>query len=237
MSKVILGNLAAIDFLTTTEVHEVVENANQLPTDKTAVLEARVENLAAVIDESKEVYIPATLLTEENAKKDNVHVYFDLENYPFYQTAKGVIQQESKAKGVFRFRRTVKNQNNESLFASDLMVLSAIFGEAEKVTVRKTNAEITPSHTILMLNFGGGTMAHIEYTVSDHERIELEWSGIKNIIEFDSNEMRPILPAEKTNLPLTYTIDTVLAHAQKTSESLYDQLKGYEEIIAGGADK
>ena len=49
-----------------------------------------------------EVYIPSTGLTTDN-KNLGWHVYFDLENYPFYQKAKEIIGKEDKPKGVFRF--------------------------------------------------------------------------------------------------------------------------------------
>ena len=106
-------------------------------------------------------------------------MYFDLENYPFYQKVKEMIGKEDKPKGVLRFRRMVKKDENQSLLAGDLYVLSSLLGEPQDVQVKQTDQSVTPAHTIIMMNFGGGTMAHIEYTVTNQERIELEWSGIK----------------------------------------------------------
>src|SRR5690625_5845764 len=82
-----------------------------------------------------------------------------------------------------------KEVEEEALFASDLYILTELLGEPRDIKVRKTDAAVIPTHTIVMVNFGGGTMAHIEYTISNEERIEFEWSGTENIIEFDSEAM------------------------------------------------
>ena len=155
------------------------------------VLAASEEQLKAVENSENEVYIPFTELTDDH-QRSRLDVYFDLENYPFYQKVKEMIGKEDKPKGVFRFRRMVKQDENNSLLTGDLYVLSSLLGEPEDIQVKQTDQTVIPAHTIILMDFGGGTMAHIEYTVADQERIELEWSGIKTIIEFDSDQMRPI---------------------------------------------
>ena len=48
-----------------------------------------------------------------------------------------------------------------------------------------------------MMNFGGGTMAHIEYTVASRRELSLNGVVLKHILEFDSEQMRPIQPGSK----------------------------------------
>ena len=63
------------------------------------------------------------------------------------------------------------------------------------------------------MNFGGGTMAHIEYTVTKiGSELSLNGVALKTIIEFDSDEMKPIQAREvKRHLPLAYSVDSILA--------------------------
>ena len=239
MTKIVLSKLDRIDMRTTLAKINILKTAD-LPKereDTIFVLAATDENLEAVGNDSDQVYIPATQLTSDNQSVNGLHIYFDLENYPFYQKAKEIIEKAAKPKGVFRFRRMVKQGENASLLIGDLYVLSSLLGEAQDIQVKKTDQSVTPSHTIIMMNFGGGTMAHIEYTVTDRERIELEWSGIKNIIEFDSDEMRPIQPSGNTQLPLSYSVDSIVATAHKVDQTLVDRLNHFSERINGGADK
>ena len=237
MSNIVLSKVDKLDLNTTLTAVEVVDSVESIAGDTTFILEITDKNLAAIDNSSHSFYIPSTALSAVDQDTAGLRVYFDLENYPFYQAAKAIITKEAKPKGVFRYRRTVKQGENDAILASDLFVLSSLLGEAQDVQVKRTNAKVTPSHTIIMINFGGGTMAHVEYTVSDHERIELEWSGDKNIIEFDSNEMRPIQPGSKTKLPLVYPVDTILATAYEVDQNLVDQLNHFESLIDGGAHK
>ncbi|KAA0965554.1 hypothetical protein FQ087_04440 [Sporosarcina sp. ANT_H38] len=240
MTKIILSKFDRIDFRTTLENISVVESAEQIREGENGeaviVLDATVENLQAVENDAHQTCIPSTMLTTDYQNL-NVSVYFDLENYPFYQKAKEIISKEDKHKGVFRFRRTVKHVEDVSLLAGDLYVLAALLGDPHDVHVKRTDQFVTPAYIIIMLYFGSGTMAHIEYTVTDQERIEFEWSGIKTIIEFDSGEMRPVQPGSKATLPLTYSVDSILATARKVDQTIIERLNHFEMLVNGGANK
>ncbi|MFK4997049.1 hypothetical protein ACI2OX_04095 [Bacillus sp. N9] len=87
---------------------------------------------------------------------------------------------------------------------------------------------------IVTVQFHDRAMAHLEYTFSVGERIEFEWSGINKIIEFDSEEMRPIYPKGYTSLPLIYSVDSIIETAHGADKNLLSTLKAYTEIIEGG---
>ncbi|WP_175990169.1 hypothetical protein [Bacillus sp. Marseille-Q1617] len=169
--------------------------------------------------------------------KKNVNVYFDLELYPFFQRVKEVISADGDAKGVLRLRRTIPKNGSESDLYGDLFALSAIAGEPEQICVRSTNRENIPYHLILMIRFSGGKMAHAEYTFgAGEERIEVEWSGIKTIAEFDSEEMTPIKPHGHTRLPLVYSVDDILEKSHRTDEAFYEKLETYKTLLGGGGN-
>lgn len=235
MSNIVLSELKKLDFSTTMTDVEVVESTKNLSKANTSVSELSEANLKDARESSTALYVPATVVQKQDVGKSKV--YFDLENYPFYQAAKEIISRNAKPKGVFRYRRTVDQNKDNTVFATDLFVLTELLGEPVDINIKQTDQSRVPSHTIVMVNFGGGTMAHIEYTVSDHERIELEWSGDKNIIEFDSNEMRGITPGNMTNLPLMYSVDTILETAHEVDEDLLNSLDRFKELLNGGANK
>lgn len=237
MMKIILGSLEKLDLHSIVGHIRVVDSVEQLlnkDNEKgTYFLNLTEENSNAVVRYQENVYIPATSLLS-SPKSIGLHIYFDLESYPFYQKVKEMISKEDQPKGVFRFRRTVQHNRKHSLLTGDLYTLSSLFGKPQIIRVKQTDQSVTPSHTIILMNFDGGTMAHIEYTVSDRERIELEWSGIKKIIEFDSDQMVSIQSTRKLTQPLTYSVDAILACAHKVDQELIDRLNDFSRLINGG---
>ena len=240
MAVVVLAELEKLDIRLAVKNVSVLESVEQLTeadnSETTFVLAATDENLQVLKNESHYVFVPSAMVTSEG-QNANVSLYFDLENYPFYQQAKEIIRQGENSKGVFRFRRTVTTAEDQSLFVGDLYVLTGLLGEPEDVYVKMTDQSVTPNYIILMMNFGGGKMAHIEYTIQQQERIELEWSGIKNIIEFDSDEIKPAQPGSKTTLPLAFTVDSILATGHQVNRSILERLTHFEKLISGGTDK
>lgn len=232
MNDVIFSRLDQVDWTTTHKKVTVLNHVDQLSQHEQGIFLLADGNLAAASNQN--IYIPINELSNFDQQQLSLFTYFDLENYPFFQKAKEVIENEQQRKGVFRFRRMVKKSKDVSLLAGDLYVLAKLFGEPEDISVKKTDLTKRPTHVIVLVNFGGGTMAHIEHTVANHERIELEWSGMEQIIEFDSDEMSPVQPSEKTSLPLTYSIDSVLETAYKVDESLMEKINKYNEVINGG---
>lgn len=195
------------------------------------VLEATEENVRKATSHAEHVYIPSTILNSNH--QVNQYVYFDLESYPFFQKVKKLIDSQKQSKGVLRFRRMMLEENR-SLIASDLYVLSSIFGDAGSVHVKQSKQIAGAFHMILLVNFGKGIMSHIDYTVANEERIELELSGIKSIIEFNSDHMKPIRPESKTTLPLSYTVDEIITSARKVDEKLLHRLQDIRALIEGG---
>lgn len=219
MRTIVFVDLNKIDGQTKFKKGISIEPTNQL-TDETIL----------VPDEAINVFIPSSSKLE-NASV-SVNVYFELEQYPFFHKVKEKIK---GPKGVLRFRRETRNEGSERLLASDLLVFSSLLGEPESVQVKRTKQEVNPYHIIVTVNFGGGTMAHLEYTFSSEiERIELEWSGIKNIIEFDSKEMNPIDPNSNTNPTLTFSVDSIFATAHKADQEFIETFEKYSQLISGG---
>lgn len=238
MAVVILAELEKLDFRLDVKTVKVLDSVEQLKEaddgETTFVLATTDDNLQALKNESHQVFIPSTMVMGE---EQNMNIYFELENYSFFQEAKEFIQREENAKGVFRFRRTVTTAENKSLFVGDLYVLAGLLGESKDAYVKLTDQSITPSYIILMMHFGGGKMAHIEYLVQPQERIELEWSGINNIIEFDSDEIRTAQPGSETSLPIAYSVDSILATGHQVNQSILERLAHFEKLISGGTDK
>lgn len=234
MGKVVLGQLEKIDLRATVENVEAVNSVGQ--ENVTYLIPATDENWEQLREGDHQLYIPSTLLMEDQQPSTGMKVYFDLENYPFYQAAKQLIKQTDKPKGVFRFRRMVKQGESGSLLAEDLYVIASLLGHPEDVQVKRTDQSIKPAHTILMINFGGGTMAHVEYTVSDHDKVELEWSGNNQIIEFNSDELKPVQPGNKTRLPLMYTVDAILENAHPVDQVLMDRLNNFRKLLSRGEE-
>ncbi|KAA0965489.1 hypothetical protein FQ087_04075 [Sporosarcina sp. ANT_H38] len=235
--KIVFASLEKLDFRNTLENVSLIESVEQLKNatneDTTYVLAESEEYLKIVGDSKNAVYIPFTELTADYQRL-GWHVYFDLENYPFYQKVKEMVEKDDKPKGVLRFRRMVNQYENNSILTGDLYVLSSLLGKAQGIQVKKTDQSVIPTHTIILMDFGEGTMAHIEYTVAEQERIEFEWSGIKTIIEFDSDQMRPIQRGSQPPLPLAYSVDAILASAQKVDQELVNQMNYFSKLINGG---
>ncbi len=235
--KVIYSNLEKIDFKSTISEVELLNvldvQALDKDKDKTVIVSAdnkKIDQLPG----TPTVYIPYESLPENYRGKDNVHVYFDLELYPFFEKVKEVFL--SKNKGVFRFRRHVGQHQTESIIIEDMFVMTSLLGKPEDVEVIHSKKEVNPQHTIVTILFKQGTMAHMEYTFSGQERLELEWSGMKRIIEFDSEEMTPITPKHHTSLPLTYSVDAILFGSHQLDAALAAQLEFLKELINGGAE-
>lgn len=235
--KIVFASLEKLDFRNTLENVSLLESVEQLKNvineDTTYVLAVSEEYLKVVGNGGNEVYIPFTELMADHQRL-GCHVYFDLENYPFYQKVKEMIGKVNKPKGIFRFRRMVSQREKNSFLTGDLYVLSSLLGKPQGIQVKQTDQSVIPAHTIILMDFGEGTTAHIEYTVAEQERIELEWSGIKTIIEFDSDQMRPIQQGSKAFLPLTYSVDAILASAQKVDQELVNRLNYFSKQINGG---
>ncbi|SDQ15762.1 hypothetical protein [Virgibacillus salinus] len=227
MGNIVFARLDKIDYQATlrTIVDSVERQAEQ---DETALLSLSKTKLDAVLHENNNIFIPSTLL--DNAA-EGVNVYFDLENYTFFQKIKEVIEKENKPKGVFRLRRINGNDESKELIAGDLYVLSSLLGETQDIQVKHTNQTVSPYHLIVTVNFGGGTMAHLEYTFSDQdESIELEWSGIKTILEFNSETMNPTDPS------LVYSVDSIIESAHTADQGLIKRLNNFSQLVNGGAN-
>ncbi|WP_026907220.1 hypothetical protein [Paucisalibacillus globulus] len=179
------------------------------------------------------IYIPATMIG--SVQGENVFVYHELGLYPFFQKAKKIILESGVPKGVFRLRRIIESKKNRSVIASDLVVLSTVFGEPERIVIKHSPMEMQPAHVIVMISFNGGTMAHVDYTFTGKEYIELEWSGIGQIIEFNSAEMNPMNLVVNLPLTLQYHVESIL-ETSMNQNSVWKDFQRFQQLV-GGADE
>lgn len=238
MSRIVFAKIDKMDNRTTLENLITCQQVSDLHEDKQIVhlMELDADQMEQAIEAGHEVYVPYDEMTASLLQKDNLYVYFDLANYPFYRTIQGIMDKKEEGqpqKGIFRYRRMTKEQSDFPL-QSDLYVLFSLFGQPKSYHIKRTNQAKRPAHTILMVDFGEGVLAHIEYTIADKERVEWEWSGIRKILEFDSEKMRPFEPADETALPLLYSVDTVLETAVACNESYRQRMEQIKTWINGG---
>ncbi|XXM71520.1 hypothetical protein ACQ0QQ_17760 [Lysinibacillus sphaericus] len=200
------------------------------------VLLSMKEGIGKAAEEADRVFVPVELAEEFKGK--NAKVYFELELYPFFQRMKEVITGAGDPRGVLRLRRTLPESGSDadiSDICGDLFVLSTIAGEPERIHVTATNRGKAPRHVILTLCFEEGKMAHLEYTFGGaDERIELEWSGIKRIAEFDSEEMTPVKPDGSIRLPLQYSMEDIMEKSRIADEAFYEKLDTCKTLVKGG---
>src|SRR5699024_7215199 len=128
MAKVVFGNIEKLDFRTTLEQVQVVNTVDEIVDDnegKIYLLANHDEHVQAAINAQHDVYVPASTCTTAQ-QHPNVHVYFDLETYPFFQQAKELIRKEAKPQGVLRFKRTLGGSVDEASIAEDLSVFTSL---------------------------------------------------------------------------------------------------------------
>ncbi|MBC5638014.1 MULTISPECIES: hypothetical protein [Ornithinibacillus] len=158
-----------------------------------------------------DVFVPASLL--DSIVNDQAFIYHELSLYPFFQEIKARIIEDGSPSGVFRFRRVVDEAVNSAIITSDLCVLESIFGQPGNLVLKRSNEDVVPHHVILMVQYKK-VIAHIEYTFSGDESIQIEWSGALKMIEFHSDERTSLKPGGN-KLPLSYRIDSILTHSKK----------------------
>jgi len=235
MTIVLVESLDKLDKRKTVMNTETISSLDEIKENKDEnfafVMEATEDNVRSVTKHTDRVFLPSTSLMTFNPAVE-CYVYFDFESYPFFQKFKKLMGQLQQSKGVLRFRRTMLEEN-QALVLSDLYVLSSIFGGLESVHIKQSKRQSGSFHMIMLVNFGKGIMSHIEYTVANEERIELELSGIKSIVEFNSDHMKPIQPENKTRLPLSYTVDEIIASARKVDDNMVKSLHAIRELIEG----
>ncbi len=212
----------------------IITEAYKLKTDYTDAKEFKVFQTLQDIQKEDVIYVPSWLLSEVKHRQ-NVFVYFELECFPFFYKAKELIGTESKPKGVLRYRRITKKDRNEALLIEDVVSISLVLGKPKHVFIKRSKQE-RPYHVIVTLDFGGGTMAHIEYTLADRERIELDWSGIEQIIEFNSEEMNPILIDDTLSDGITLKMEPEIAirRSRPANQKLFTLLDQYRDLLRGG---
>jgi hypothetical protein len=233
MGNVVIGRLDKLDEWTTDAPFSISSEIG-VDGNETVFLPLKEFDKGRIGGKDVRLFVPSEL-TEDCKDLSDVSVYFDLELYPFFQKIKEGLEADEKPRGVLRMRRKVLAEEGDSVMIGDLFVLSALVGEPSGAMVKRTSGEVRPSHVILTVDFGGGTMGHLEYTfASEREKIEFEWSGIKRIIEFDSDKMTPLTPHGLTALPLSYSVDAILSGAHPADEGLLQSLNKYRSLLNGG---
>ena len=228
MRKVIFAETEKIDFATGLEKAEIAVHPDG---NKGNV----VIDLANGTPERKgtdHYFVPATTV---QTAEENTSVYFELELYPFFAAAAEIITDE---KGVLRFRRAVTGEVDHALIAADMFVFASLLGdEPDKFRASSSDSRYSPRHIVILAEFGKGKLAHLEYTFGhSKELIELEWSGKGKIVEFSSGETVPVEPNQYTSLPLSFTVDSVIARAKQADEALLDKLNQFRKMVKGGLE-
>lgn len=193
-------------------------------------------DLDEVIYAGNHIYAPSSML-DDIQRKENVYVYLELENYPFFQKAKELIEKQDKPKGVFRYRRITKTDKDESLLVEDIAVITSLFGQPVSTFSKRTDRQNKPYHVIVTLNFGGGTMAHVEYTLANKNQIELEWSGIEEILAFHSDEMNPLIADENENLSLKFKTTSILNRFYAVDQKFLTKLEKSRDLLKDGVNR
>ena len=197
-----------------------------------------LSNLHEVKYGENNIYVPSSLLADVQ-EKENSNIYFELENYPFFEKAIEIIGAQNKPKGVFRYRRITKTDKDESLLVEDIAVITALFGDPKSAYVKRTDNHVKPYHVIVTLNFGNGTMAHVEYTLANKNQIELEWNGIEQILEFNSDEMRPLISEDNktTSLSLKIQAASILNKSYPVDQKLLANLEKCRKLLKDGVNR
>ncbi|NAP00165.1 hypothetical protein FRY77_29730 [Halomonas sp. MG34] len=212
----------------------IIAEPYKLKTDYTDAKELPVSQTLRNIQKEDIICVPSRLLSEVK-HRHNVFVYFELECFPFFHKAKELIGEISKPKGVLRYRRITKRDHNEALLLEDVVSISLLLGDPKRVFFKRSKQKY-PYHVIVTLDFGGGTMAHIEYTLSDREHIELDCSGIEQIIEFNSEEMNPVLidGTLSDGISLKMEPEVVIRRSRPANQKLFTLLYQYRDLLRGG---
>lgn len=207
----------------------VVMSLDRIQTNYSLYTTKIVENGAAICEDiaittNASIIAQNKIIPFKAGLAEGYKVYFDLAAYPFFQHIHATITAQDEKCGVLRFRRS--GENNE--LVGDLFVLTLLFGTMEQVHV--TLRELAgKKHMIVQCKFGENVMAHIEFTTSEQERIEFEFSSPQYILEFDSAEMVPNSPYKGPQ----YHIDCILKFAVEMDDILLGKLRRIEQMVGG----
>lgn len=166
---------------------------------------------------------------------ENVRIFFELQASAFYQKWLGLMENDFNKKGVLRIRRKSRETDFISKLRDDIFVLSQLFGPAISIHVNQSSKGVTLVHLIGLVKFESGAIAHLEYTTSLEETITFDWSGNKQIVEFNSTEMNPIEPSLENN-PLQYSVENIVACAFSLDHELKERLSSLEKRLRAGGE-
>ncbi|WP_217586535.1 hypothetical protein [Lentibacillus saliphilus] len=231
MAHIIAADPAHLDWQRTTVHTEFIDQIDEAAErDATYMIPIAKADL-----EDERLLLPAAQLDLEKLTIGQ-RVYFDLEVYPFFQKIKDVMMTDNDRKGVCRLRRVIPDGIHHSWITTDLYVLSQVLGTPESVWIKRTDRDLDPYHVIATVNFGGGTMAHLDYTFSQKadKHLALEWSGMHTIVEFDSSATNPVYPAVSSIRPLAYSVDQLLDCAHEVDAAMLKTLTALHTDITGG---
>ena len=228
MRKVIFADTGKIDFVTGLEKADIAVK----PEEGEGSVVIDVANFTSERAGANHYFVPATNI---ETVEEHTSVYFELELYPFYAAAAEIINGEQ---GVLRFRRSVAGETNSGLIAADLFAFASLVGNnPHRLSVTSSDSRHSLRHIIILADFGNGKLAHLEYTFGHtKEAIELEWSGKGKILEFSSEETVPVEPSKYTSLPLSYTVDSVIARSKQLDDALLDKLNQFRNMVKGGLE-
>ncbi|GEN56158.1 hypothetical protein GCM10012290_06880 [Halolactibacillus alkaliphilus] len=173
------------------------------------------EELQDKLSKKDTLYVPYEKYKQEF---DNVKVYTDLESYAFFDKLSGVITQRQDKRGVLRLGRKIGGDFDKTILVDDLIALSGLFGKISFVKINHSQRNIKPMHVSIILRFMDGVLANLDYTFNQKEDIFIEWSGINEIIEYDSAKIQSFKRFDDKASSLYYDVNMIVKNAYEPDQ-------------------
>lgn len=187
-------------------------------------------------DSSKEkelLLLPFYALDQKN-NSSITKVYFELETYAFYQRFKQLFTELETKSGILRYHRKCKQDMELSLLVEDLFVFTSLLGEPEDLFVKRSKTRDGVFHVIVMMHVGDKRMAHIEYTLTDTDAIELEWSGEGVIFEYHSEEMKSLVGDSQIEETFELVEEQLIESAHSMDATLFQKIEQCRQGLEEG---
>lgn len=155
----------------------------------------------------------------------NTKVYFDLEQYSFFETFKNSLNTDP---AVLRFYRKEEIAYSDKLILEDLLVFSGIFGKPVKLNISHTSSHLRPQHVIITVRFTNKVIAHFEYTfLTNKTNVDVEWSSKGKIIEFNSEKESAFETSSQSFKKNLYTIPSLISTSKIMEKELLELISLY----------
>ncbi|WP_077297837.1 hypothetical protein [Virgibacillus pantothenticus] len=233
MQLIIVDHLKKLKLISEGASYKVVDSWEALDsTDRVDTFFVAHNQIATeAVKKADRVIVPSTEAEKFLTAKE-MYVYFDLAAYPFFQKLQQIIEADVKKKGVLRLHRATKQQAFFPVCKEDILVCTYLFGEVCNLYVKHSSSS-KQAHTVIMVQFTTGAIAHLEYTTTNYEKLTFDWSGDRMIAEFDSIDMAPIKTTTSPDCSssLYHTIDTVLSSCKPLNSKLQNKMNNLENQL------